>query len=87
MKMTKLVLVLTITLLFAPTIQAESMRCGTHVIEEGQLHNIITIEEVIKKCGKPTSRTASRLYYKEKGKELHFDTEGLLMSIQNVTDR
>ena len=60
------------------------MRCGTHVIEDGGLHNIVTIDEVVKKCGQPSSREGNTLYYKKKGKRLDFDTEGRLMSIHDV---
>ena len=86
MKMTKSVLILTITLLFTPGIQADSMRCGSHVIEDADLHKAMSIKEVIKKCGQPSSRKGNKLYYKKKGKELHFDTEDRLMSIQDIKD-
>lgn len=86
MKMTKPVLILAITLLFTPGIQADSMRCGSHVIEDADLHKALTIKEVIKKCGQPSSRKGNKLYYKKKGKELQFDTNERLMSIQDIKD-
>ena len=60
------------------------MRCGTHVIEDGGLQKVVTIEEVVKKCGQPSSRKGDRLYYKEKGKRLDFDADGRLMSISDI---
>ena len=84
MKTTKIVLVISIALLFTAGVQADSMRCGTHVIEDADLHKIMTIKEVIKKCGQPSSRKNNTLYYKKKGKQLHFDTEGRLMSIHDI---
>ena len=84
MKMIIAVLILAITLLFTVSVKAESIRCGSHVIEDGGIHNEVTMEEVVKKCGKPSSRELSRLYYKKKGKRLDFDTEGRLMSISDI---
>ena len=86
MKKTKPVLILAITLLFTPGIQADSMRCGSHVIEDADLHKAMSIKEVVKKCGQPSSRKGNKLYYKKKGKELHFDTNERLMSIQDIKD-
>ena len=84
MRMTIIVLVIAIALLFAASVKANSMRCGTHVIEDADLHKIMTIDDVIKKCGKPSSREGNQLYYEKKGKRLDFDTEGRLMSIHNI---
>jgi hypothetical protein len=86
MKTKKMVLIFAITLLFTPGVQADSMRCGTHVIEDADLHKALTIKEVIKKCGQPSSRKGNKLYYKKKGKELHFDTNERLMSIHDIKD-
>ena len=84
MRMTIIVLVIAIALLFAASVKANSMRCGTHVIEDADLHKIMTIDDVIKKCGKPSSREGNQIYYEKKGKRLDFDTEGRLMSIHNI---
>ena len=84
MKMIITVLIPAITLLFTVSAKAESIRCGSHVIEDGGIHKNVTMEEVVKKCGQPSSREASRLYYKKKGKRLDFDTEGRLMSISEI---
>ncbi len=66
------------------SIKANSMRCGSHVIEDADLHKMHTIDEVLKKCGKPSSREGNKLYYKKKGKRLDFDTEGRLMSVNKI---
>ena len=84
MKMIFVVLISAITMLFTANIKAESIRCGSHVIEDGGIHNDVTMKEVLKKCGQPSSREGSRLYYKKKGKRLDFDTEGRLMSINDI---
>ena len=86
MKMIIAGLILALTMLFAVSVKAESIRCGSHVIEDGGIHKIVTMEEVLKKCGPPSSRDVSRLYYKKKGKQLDFDTEGRLMSISEIEE-
>ena len=82
--MTKTVMLIIISLLFTSGVNADSIRCGSHIIEDGALHNIPTIEEVLHKCGQPDSREGNRLYYKKKGKVLDFDTEGRLMAIHDI---
>lgn len=37
MRMTEIVLVTAITLLLTANVKADSIRCGTHVIEDGEL--------------------------------------------------
>ena len=74
MRMIEIVLITATTLLLTANIKADSIRCGTHVIEDGELQNIVTIDEVVKKCGQPSSRECNTLYYKNKGKRLGFDT-------------
>ena len=86
MKMIFVLLISTITMLFTVSVKAESIRCGSHVIEDGGIHRNVTMEEVVKKCGQPSSREVSRLYYKKKGKRLDFDTEGRLMSISEIEE-
>ena len=86
MKTKEMVLILATTLLFTFDVQAESMRCGTHVIEDTDLHKAMTIKEVIEKCGQPSSRKGNKLYYKTKGKELHFDTNDRLMAIRDIKE-
>ena len=86
MKMAIIVLTVVMALLFAASVQADSMRCSTHVIEDADLHKALSIKEVIKKCGQPSSREGNNLYYKKKGKVLHFDTNERLMSIHDIED-
>jgi hypothetical protein len=86
MKLEKLVLILAITGLFTASVNADSIRCGTHIIEDADLHKIVTKEEVIKKCGKPSYTKGNSLYYKKKGKRLDFDTENRLMSMHDIED-
>ena len=86
MKMIIAVLIPAIAMLFSVSVKAESIRCGSHVIEDGGIHKKVTMEEVVKKCGQPSSREVSRLYYKKKGKRLDFDTEGRLMSISEIEE-
>lgn len=75
-----------LTLLLSANVNADSIRCGTHVIEDEQLHDPVTMEDVIKKCGQPSSREGSTIYYKDKGKRLHFNPEGQLVSIEDIED-
>ena len=86
MKILKLILITTMTVLFTASVNADSIRCGTHVIEDADLHKIVTIKEVIKKCGEPSSHKSNSLYYKKKGKRLDLDTEGRLMSMHDIED-
>lgn len=86
MSITKIVLMTATTLLFASNIQADSIRCGSHVIQDGELENAPTIKEVKEKCGQPDSQEGLSLYYKEKGKRLDFDTEGRLASINEIEE-
>ena len=80
------VLIPAVTLLFTGSVKADSIRCGSHIIEDGGIHKKVTMEEVVKKCGQPSSREVSRLYYKKEGKRLDFDTEGRLMSINDIEE-
>ena len=86
MKVTTLLLCFAVTLLFTLSVNADSIRCGSHVIEDADLHKIVTMEEVIKKCGQPSSREGSKLYYKKKGKRLDFDTNDRLISINDIEE-
>ena len=86
MKVTTLLLSFAVTLLFTLSVNADSIRCGSHVIEDADLHKIVTMEEVIKKCGQPSSREGSKLYYKKKGKRLDFDTNDRLISIHDIEE-
>ena len=84
MKLYKIALLLTVTLLLVSNANAGSIRCGTHVIQDGELENVPTMKEVIQKCGQPSSREGQKLYYNEKGKRLDFDSEGRLIAIHDI---
>jgi hypothetical protein len=86
MKLLHSVLILAVSMLFTTGINADSIRCGTHIIEDADLHKIVTKEEVIKKCGKPSYTKGNSLYYKKKGKRLDFDSENRLMSMHEIED-
>ena len=84
MSIYKIALLLVVTLLLASSANADSIRCGSHVIQDGGLENIPTMKEVIQKCGQPSSWEGQKLYYKEKGKRLDFDSEGRLIAIHDI---
>jgi hypothetical protein len=86
MNFSKTILTIAATLLFATHAGADSMRCGEYVIQDDDLQNTPTMEEVIEKCGQPDSREGQSLYYKEKGKRLDFDTEGRLITIADIEE-
>ena len=86
MKMKIAVLITSITMLFTVSVKADSIRCGSHVIQDGGIHKDVTMEEVLKKCGQPSSRKGSVLYYEKKGKRLDFDGEGRLKAIHDIED-
>ena len=86
MNFSKVMLMMAITMLFSTSVEAASIRCGGHVIEDGDLQNSPTMDEVIEKCGQPSSRESDSLYYKEKGMRLDFDGEGRLISINEIED-
>lgn len=69
--------------LLAQVAQADSIRCGAHIIEDGG-NTPPTMEEVIKKCGKPTSREGNILVYEKHGKRLDFDTENRLIAMHDI---
>jgi len=86
MNISKAMLVTVFTFLLAANVEADSIRCDEYVIDDGDLNNIPTMEEVLEKCGQPSSREGDSLYYKEKGVRLDFDLEGRLVSINQIED-
>ena len=72
-------------LLFTTSASAGSMRCSTHVIKDGA-ENPPSMDEVIKKCGKPDKRTYGELIYKKHKKRLVFDTNGKLRTIHEASE-
>jgi len=85
MRKTPYVLIALTALFLAPVVNANSIRCGTHIIEDGGEHPP-TMTEVIKKCGEPTSREWGQLIYRHHGKRLDFDSEGRLQVIHDIED-
>ena len=83
--MTRFLLMTFTMLLLVPLAQADSIRCGSHIIEDGG-ENPPTMKEVIKKCGEPTSREGNKLVYKKHGKHLDFDTENRLVAMHDIRD-
>ena len=70
--------------LAAPTL-AQEMRCGNHLIAGDQIHPLLK-EQVLEKCGEPTSKDYNRWFYQEQGKILVFDDNGELDTIQDAND-
>ncbi|MEP5764479.1 MAG: DUF2845 domain-containing protein [Halieaceae bacterium] len=73
-----------LALLLQPTPSlAASMRCGSHLIEDGGLHGP-TMYEVIKKCGQPTQIMSYTYIYEISGRtyELRFSGAGILTTIR-----
>lgn len=53
--MTRSLLIISAALLISGTATADSMRCGTYIVNESA-----TIDELLKKCGEPQSRDVSK---------------------------
>ena len=71
------------SMLFAATSLADSMRCGTNLIQSGQRHGGGKYE-VLKKCGEPTERMGNVWIY-ERGRQsraVHFDDAGRIQRIR-----
>ena len=71
-------------LIVAMPASAASMRCGSHIIQDG-LRNAPGKYEVLKKCGEPTERLGDTWIYDKWGKSirvLRFGPDGRLMSIK-----
>ena len=68
----------------AQNASAASMRCGNHLIHDGQ-RNGTTKYEVLKKCGEPEARQGHLWIYKRGGrsKVLQFNGSGTLDSIRD----
>ena len=73
---------------FAPAFAsalAEDMACGEYFISGDQIEPMVR-EEVLEKCGEPTSKTGDHWYYEEQGKVLIFNADGSLETIQDADD-
>ena len=84
MNIYKIALILVVNLLLVSNANADSIRCGSHIIKDGEREDIPTMKEVLKKCGKPSSQEGQILYYEDKGKRLDFDGEGRLIAIHDI---
>jgi hypothetical protein len=62
---------------------ANEMQCGEHYIFGDQIEPL-NREQVLDKCGEPTSRAADHWYYKEQGKILVFNSDGKLVTIRDA---
>jgi len=62
---------------------AEDMKCGNQYIEGDQIEPLLK-EQVVEKCGEPTSKEGDHWYYESQGKILVFNSDGLLMSVQDA---
>ena len=68
----------------APSL-AQEMRCGNHLIAGDQIHPLLK-EQVLEKCGEPTSKDYNRWFYQQQGKILVFNDNGELDHIQDAND-
>ena len=66
-------------------VAANEMRCGNHLISGDQIHPLLK-DQVLAKCGEPTSKEYNRWYYQEQGKILVFNTNDELDHIENAAD-
>ena len=66
---------------------ANEMRCGEQVISGDQIEPL-TSEQVVEKCGEPTSTSAAadHWYYEEQGKILVFNSDRKLETIQDAEE-
>ena len=64
---------------------ASEMRCGENYIEGDQI-DPLTSEQVVEKCGEPTSEAADHWYYEEQGKILIFNSDGKLETIRDAEE-
>ena len=83
MKQIGLVAAFTGSTLFAGTVFADSMRCGTNLISSGQRHGGGKYE-VLKKCGEPKLRMGNIWVYEKGGgsREVHFNDAGRIVRIR-----
>jgi len=73
-----------LVLIVAMPASAASIRCGSHIIQDGMRHAPGKYE-VLKKCGEPTERLSDTWIYDKPGKSkrvLRFGPDGRLMRIE-----
>ena len=64
---------------------AQEIRCGNHLIAGDQMQPLLK-EQVLEKCGEPTSKDYNRWFYQQQGKILVFNDNGELDHIQDAND-
>ncbi|MGI9327734.1 MAG: DUF2845 domain-containing protein [Pseudomonadales bacterium] len=76
-------MILAVLTLWTETAQANSMRCGQHIVSSGGRTGP-TMYEVLKKCGEPAERAGFVWIYEKNGRirKLSFDSRGLLVNIR-----
>lgn len=73
-----------LSLIVAMPASAASIRCGSHIIQDGMRHAPGKYE-VLKKCGEPTARLSDTWVYDKPGRSkqvLLFGPDGKLMRIE-----
>ena len=70
--------------LWSAPAEANSMRCGQHLVSAGGRTGP-TMYEVLKKCGEPNERAGLTWIYEQRGRVrvLTFDSRGLLVNIRS----
>jgi hypothetical protein len=70
---------------FTSSASAATLRCGSHLIQDGGRHGP-TMYEVLKKCGEPKKRISYTWIYNIQGKawQLNFSSSGILLTIQRA---
>jgi hypothetical protein len=83
-KITYAILVFAALSVWAVPVQANSMRCGQHIVSSGGRTGP-TMYEVLKKCGEPNERSGLTWIYEQRGliRTLTFDSRGLLVNIRS----
>ena len=64
---------------------AQEMRCGNHLIAGDQMQPLLK-EQVLEKCGEPTSKDYDRWFYQQQGKILVFNDNGELDHIEDANE-
>ncbi len=80
----KILLTAAVMTLSVPVI-ANEMKCGNEYIAGDQIEPLLK-EQVLKKCGEPSSKDYERWYYEKQGKVLHFNSNGELVTIKDVSE-
>lgn len=73
-------------LVIALPLMADDLQCGDHYISGDQIEPL-TREQVVEKCGEPTSKAGYHWYYKKQGKVLVFNSDGALVTIRDAQEQ